>query len=63
MEMFRFEKVLPLGQTFPFDFGFLPSTIGGEGDPLDRPTLLQRYGFPWKMGNGDGAESITSNPN
>jgi inorganic pyrophosphatase len=35
MEMFRFEKVLPLGQTFPFDFGFLPSTIGGEGDPLD----------------------------
>ena len=33
--MFRFEKVLPLGQTFPFDFGFLPSTIGGDGDPID----------------------------
>jgi inorganic pyrophosphatase len=33
--MFRFEKVLPLGQTFPFDFGSLPSTIGGDGDPLD----------------------------
>jgi inorganic pyrophosphatase len=33
--VFRFEKLLPLGQTFPFDFGFLPSTIGGDGDPLD----------------------------
>jgi hypothetical protein len=29
----------------------------------DRPTLLERYGFPWNMGNGDGSESITSSPN
>jgi inorganic pyrophosphatase len=34
-DVFRFEKLLPLGQAFPFDFGFLPSTIGGDGDPLD----------------------------
>ncbi len=34
-DVFRFEKLLPLGQSFPFDFGFLPSTIGGDGDPLD----------------------------
>src|SRR5438270_11461970 len=33
--VFRFEKLLPLGQAFPFDFGFLPSTEGGDGDPLD----------------------------
>ena len=32
---FRFEKLLPLGLTFPFDFGFLPSTVGGDGDPID----------------------------
>src|SRR5690349_3901640 len=34
-DVFRFEKLLQLGQAFPFDFGFLPSTIGGDGDPLD----------------------------
>jgi inorganic pyrophosphatase len=34
-DVFRFEKLLPLGQAFPFDFGFLPSTMGGDGDPLD----------------------------
>jgi inorganic pyrophosphatase len=27
--------VLPLGTSFPYDFGFLPSTTGGDGDPLD----------------------------
>jgi inorganic pyrophosphatase len=33
----RFEarKVLPLGLSFPFDFGFIPDTKGSDGDPLD----------------------------
>jgi inorganic pyrophosphatase len=31
----RVRKALPLGFTFPFNFGFLPSTLGGDGDPLD----------------------------
>src|SRR5215471_4935488 len=34
-QLFLFDKTLPLGQTFPFDFGFVPSTTGGDGDPLD----------------------------
>jgi len=28
-------KVLPLGTGFPYDFGFVPSTLGEDGDPLD----------------------------
>ncbi|MBV9889376.1 MAG: inorganic diphosphatase [Rhizobacter sp.] len=27
--------VLPVGLAFPYDFGFLPSTLGDDGDPLD----------------------------
>src|SRR4051812_4257897 len=34
-DLFRVQKVLPLGMIFPFDYGFLPSTEGGDGDPLD----------------------------
>ncbi len=33
-------KVLPEGMSFPFDFGFIPSTTGGDGDPLDVILLL-----------------------
>jgi inorganic pyrophosphatase len=32
--------VMPLGHSFPFDFGFIPQTLGGDGDPLDVLVLL-----------------------
>lgn len=32
---FRLKGVLPEGTMFPFDFGFIPSTRGQDGDPLD----------------------------
>jgi inorganic pyrophosphatase len=32
---FRTGKLLPLGMIFPLDFAFVPSTLGGDGDPLD----------------------------
>jgi Inorganic pyrophosphatase len=32
---FRIGKFLPLGMAFPLDFAFVPSTLGGDGDPLD----------------------------
>jgi inorganic pyrophosphatase len=44
---FRLKKVLPLGFSFPFDFGFIPSTRGGDGDPLDVLVLLDE---PLPMG-------------
>jgi inorganic pyrophosphatase len=37
---FKVSKALPLGAVFPFDFGFLPSTCGEDGDPLDILVLL-----------------------
>jgi inorganic pyrophosphatase len=36
----RLSKVLPVGMVFPFDFGFVPSTLGDDGDPLDVLVLM-----------------------
>ena len=33
--LYTLGKLLPLGLSFPLDFGFVPSTIGGDDDPLD----------------------------
>lgn len=33
--VFKLGSVLPAGATFPFDFGFVPGTLGEDGDPLD----------------------------
>src|SRR5204862_6369582 len=38
--LFELSKVLPRGLSFPFDFGFIPSTVGDDGDPLDVLVLL-----------------------
>ncbi len=32
---FSIGSYLPQGFSFPFDFGFIPGTRGGDGDPLD----------------------------
>jgi inorganic pyrophosphatase len=34
------KRVLPQGMVFPFDFGFIPSTLGEDGDPLDVLVLM-----------------------
>jgi inorganic pyrophosphatase len=33
--LFELAKVLPDGMNFPVDFGFIPSTLCDDGDPLD----------------------------
>jgi inorganic pyrophosphatase len=33
--LFRLHSLLPEGMAFPLDFGFIPSTLAGDGDPLD----------------------------
>ena len=42
---FRIGKFLPLGMVFPVDFAFVPSTLGGDGDPLDL-LILPEVGLP-----------------
>ena len=43
--VFRLGGVLPAGAVFPFDFGFVPSTLGGDGDPLDVLLLMDEPAF------------------
>jgi inorganic pyrophosphatase len=38
---FVFDKILPFGHVFPFNFGFLPHTLAPDGDPLDALVLLE----------------------
>src|SRR5437016_424143 len=38
--LFMLGGLLPEGMMFPFDFGFLPSTLGEDGDPLDILVLM-----------------------
>jgi inorganic pyrophosphatase len=42
---FVLKGVLPAGAVFPFDFGFVPSTLGGDGDPLDILVLMDASAF------------------
>ncbi len=44
--LFHLKKTLPLGTVFPFDFGFLPRTLGGDGDPLDVLVIAERPAWP-----------------
>jgi inorganic pyrophosphatase len=43
---FSFGSVLPQGMSFPYDFGFIPSTLGDDGDPLDVMLLMDEPAFP-----------------
>jgi inorganic pyrophosphatase len=43
--VFLLKGVLPTGASFPFDFGFVPSTLGEDGDPLDVLVLMDEPAF------------------
>lgn len=44
--IFELKKVLPAGMTFPYDFGFVPSTKADDGDPVDVLVLMDEPAFP-----------------
>jgi inorganic pyrophosphatase len=43
--VFRLGSVLPAGSVFPFDFGYVPGTRGGDGDPIDVLLILDEPVF------------------
>jgi inorganic pyrophosphatase len=43
--VFKLGGVLPAGAVFPFDFGFVPDTLGEDGDPLDVLLLMDEPAF------------------
>lgn len=45
-DCFELATVLPEGMSFPYDFGFVPSTLGDDGDPLDVLLLADAPGIP-----------------
>ena len=46
---FLLKKILPSGMIFPYDFGFVPDTKGGDGDPLDILVISEFSSFPGCM--------------
>ena len=44
--VFLLHKVLPPGNVFPLDFGFVPGTLGEDGDPLDVLVLMDEPATP-----------------
>ncbi len=45
LKLFKLSGVLPVGNYFPFDFGFIPNTKGGDGDPIDILVLMDEPAF------------------
>ena len=43
--VFALKKVLPTGMAFPYDFGFVPSTLAEDGDPVDVLVLMDEPAF------------------
>lgn len=44
--VFALSKTLPMGTVFPFDFGFIPQTLGEDGDPIDVLVIMDEPAYP-----------------
>ena len=44
--VFEVKRVLPSGMTFPYEFGFVPSTKAEDGDPTDVLVLMDEPASP-----------------
>lgn len=46
LHVFRVDRNLYSAVHYPGDYGFIPSTLGDDGDPLDVIVLVERPSFP-----------------
>lgn len=46
LQVFVLSRPLPLGLSYPHDWGFVPGTKGDDGDPVDAMVLGQGTSFP-----------------
>ena len=44
-DVFNLHCMLPEGMSFPYEFGFLPQTLGSDGDPLDVLVIIRDATF------------------
>src|ERR1041385_2020441 len=51
LKCFFIKRRMPLGVAYPFHFGFFPSTLGADGDPLDAIVLCGDATFPGRTVN------------
>ncbi len=46
IEAFRLDRVLSSPLIYPADYGFVPQTLAGDGDPVDVLILMEQPGYP-----------------
>jgi len=46
LEAFEVTRELPMGLAYPFDWGFVPGTLGEDGDPVDAMVLHHESTYP-----------------
>jgi len=45
LNLYELGGVMPAGASFPYDFGFVPQTLGEDGDPVDMLVLMDEPVF------------------